>query len=188
MAFASGDLHLSGSTAGANRGVARLPGGAGGSGGKRGDQAEPAIAARGRAKAGSAARPAGGVQRGNRLSGSGGATGSSGTAASGTICGKGLQLRGRTQQRGADATKPAPQDDARVAGPQKAVLEPADISHGQTPEDKSLPAAGSYPTVQPLLVAVAPTHTRSATRTIVRPSWCHLRKSRAALPRSASSR
>src|SRR5262245_12509040 len=121
---------------------------------------------------------AGGVQRGNRLSGSGGATGSSGTAASGTICGKGLQLRGRTQQRGADATKPAPQDDARVAGPQKAVLEPADISHGQTPEDKYLPAAGSYPTVQPLLVAVAPTHTRSATRTIVRPSWCHLRKSR----------
>src|SRR5262245_61862201 len=46
------------------------------------------------------------------------------------------------------------------------------------PEDKSLPAAGSYPTVQPLLVAVAPTHTRSATRTIVRPSWFHLRKSR----------
>jgi hypothetical protein len=49
--------------------------------------------------------------------------GGSGTAASAALCREGFQLCGRAQQRAEDAAGPAPQDDARAAGPQETVLE-----------------------------------------------------------------
>src|SRR5271170_1767572 len=58
-----------------------------------------------------------------------------GGAAWGVAC---LELGGVHQQRGADATRPSPEDDPRAAGPEATLLELQEVSDRAPPEEIAL--------------------------------------------------
>jgi hypothetical protein len=57
--------------------------------------------------------------------------------------GASVECRGGNQQRAADAARPAPEDDARIAGPEAAVLELPPFADGETPGPLSIRNVGS---------------------------------------------